>query len=69
MIKVPVGTQVFDAETHELVFDFTEAVSGSGLRKAAKAAGAMPISQRRLDGRRNFITPADRATKRSCSSS
>jgi len=30
VVKVPVGTQVFDAESNELLFDFTEAEQGKG---------------------------------------
>jgi GTP-binding protein len=54
LIKVPVGTQVFDAESEDLLFDFTK--SGQrffGGERAVKAAW----------GNQHFATPTNRAPK------
>jgi len=52
-VKVPVGTQVFDAETNELLFDFTE--SGQKYLAAKGGKGGW--------GNSHFATPTKRAPK------
>jgi GTPase len=52
-VKVPVGTQVFDAESEELIFDFTEA--GQRFRAAKGGKGGW--------GNQHFATPTRRAPK------
>jgi GTP-binding protein len=52
-VQVPVGTQVFDAETNELLFDFTE----SGQRYLAAKGGKGGW------GNQHFATPTNRAPK------
>jgi GTPase len=52
-VKVPVGTQVFDAETNELLFDFT----GPGQRYLAAKGGKGGW------GNSHFATPTRRAPK------
>ncbi|HQZ94874.1 MAG TPA: GTPase ObgE [Pyrinomonadaceae bacterium] len=53
IVKVPVGTQVFDPETNELLFDFTEA--GQRYRAAKGGKGGW--------GNSHFATPTQRAPK------
>jgi GTP-binding protein len=67
VVKVPVGTQVFDVESGDLLFDFTETDNATAPPKAAKAAGATSISRRRRAARRSFIIRVVRAKKRNCS--
>lgn len=52
-VKVPVGTQVFDAETNEMLFDFTE----TGQRYLAAKGGKGGW------GNAHFATPTKRAPK------
>jgi len=53
LVKVPVGTQVLDAETSEVMFDFTEA--GQRYRAAKGGKGGW--------GNAHFATPTQRAPK------
>ncbi|MFT3744765.1 MAG: GTPase ObgE [Pyrinomonadaceae bacterium] len=53
VVKVPVGTQVFDPESNELLFDFTE--SGQRYRAAKGGKGGW--------GNAHFATPTQRAPK------
>lgn len=53
IVKVPVGTQVFDPETNELMFDFTE--PGQRYRAAKGGKGGW--------GNAHFATPTRRAPK------
>ena len=53
IVKVPVGTQVFDPETNELLFDFTEA--GQRYQAAKGGKGGW--------GNSHFATPTMRAPK------
>ena len=52
-VKVPVGTQVFDAETNELLFDFTEPNQRFLAAKGGKGGW----------GNSHFATPTKRAPK------
>ena len=53
IVKVPVGTQVFDAETNELLFDFTEPNQRYRAAKGGKGGW----------GNAHFATPTQRAPK------
>ena len=53
MVKVPIGTQVFDAETNEMLFDFTE--NGQKFLAAKGGKGGW--------GNQHFATPTRRAPR------
>lgn len=53
LVKVPVGTQIFDAESNELIFDFTE--NGQRFLAAKGGKGGW--------GNQHFATPTNRAPK------
>lgn len=59
-VRVPVGTQIFDADSGELLFDFVEAGQNFSLPRAAKAVGATRISPRQRNRPRSIITTAVR---------
>jgi GTP-binding protein len=61
VVRVPVGTQVFDPESNELLFDFTEPGQRYLAAKVERAAGATPTSRHRREGPLNFTTWAVRA--------
>ena len=71
VLKVPVGTQIFDEDRETLIADFTTLGEKFCSPKAAMAASAMPISSPPPIARRAMPIPAQPGEERSsgCGSS
>lgn len=67
VIKVPVGTQVFDAESNDLLLISPNPGSDSLRQKAAKGAGVTHISRLRHGEPPSFITKEGLARKKNYS--
>ena len=69
VMKVPVGTQIYEEDGETLIADLAETGrAGDAAARAAMAASAMPISRAPPTRRRATPIPASRARKRSSSS-
>ena len=63
VLRVPVGTQIFEEDNETLIADLTESASASASPRAAMAASAMRISSHRPTRRRAAPIRASRARR------